>query len=88
MLWTRLSTMGFHLPPFADRGVSLGLKLGPVLWLVWVGGQQVIGLPFLADNRLLCAIRPGNRPRFDDPDRNNSPDVLVHGATLLEGRAG
>ncbi len=61
-------------------------KLGPTLRLVWASGQHVTGLPYLGDNRLFCAVRPGDRPRFDDSDRNSSPDVLVHCATVSEGR--
>ena len=42
----------------------------------------------MVDNRLLCAVRPGNRPRFADRDRNRPPDELVHSATLPERRTG
>jgi len=41
----------------------------------------------MVDNRLLRAVRPGNRPRFGDRDRHRSPDVLVHCATVSEWRA-
>jgi hypothetical protein len=76
---------GARSHPRGDR--SIGGLLGPTLRLIWANGQHVIGLPYMVDNHLLWAVRPGNRPRFDDCDRNRPPDELVHCATLLEGQA-